>query len=58
MSQESKEATQEATKFFKRVSEESQHLQRIIPDKQLGEKLRKVSEASEQVVKHIEEHSK
>jgi hypothetical protein len=57
MSEESKKSAQEATKFFKEVSEKSEKFSQTIPDKQLGEKLRKVSESAEQVVKHITERS-
>ncbi len=54
MSEESKKSAQEATKFFKEVSKESEKFSKAIPDQELGEKLRKVSESASEVVKHIE----
>lgn len=57
MSEESKKSAQEAQKFYKKVSEESEKFSQVIPDKQLGEKLRKVSESASEVVKHITERS-
>lgn len=55
MSEESKKSAQEAQKFYKKVSEESERFSQAIPDKQLSEKLKKVSESSQEVVKHIEQ---
>ena len=55
MSQENKEQAEKAKEFFKKVSEESQKYQESIPDKGLGDKLKKVEESSKEVVKHIEE---
>ena len=57
MNSEVKRQVKEAQQFFKRVSEQSEKFSQVIPDKQLGEKLRKVSESSSEVVRHIEEKS-
>lgn len=55
MSEESKKSAQEAQKFYRKVSEESEKFSQAIPDRQLGEKLKKVSESATEVVKHITE---
>lgn len=56
MSEESKRLVKEAQQFYKEVNERSKEYQ-AIPDKKLGEKIKKVQETSEQVVKHIQERS-
>jgi len=55
MSAETKKAAQEAQKFFKTVEETSKKFQKSIPDAKLGEKLRKVEQSSQEIVKHIEQ---
>lgn len=57
MSADTKEQVKRAKQFFKEVSEKAERYQQIIPDKKLGEKLRKVSEGSKKVVQHIAERS-
>jgi vacuolar-type H+-ATPase subunit H len=57
MSEESKKTVKEASEFFKRVSENAEKYQKAIPDKHLGEKLKRVSEGASEVVKHITERS-
>jgi polyhydroxyalkanoate synthesis regulator phasin len=57
MSEGTKEQVKEAHKFFQEVSEKSKQYQKSIPDKGLSEKLRKVEQSSEEVVKHIDERS-
>lgn len=57
MSQQTKEDAQHIKKFFETIKEGAQqsgeHAQRF--DKDLSKKIRKVEEASQEVVKHIEE---
>lgn len=53
----SKEIVKQAEKFFKQMSKDAEYYKSAIPDKQLGEKLKKVSEHCTEVVKHIEERS-
>jgi hypothetical protein len=57
VSEETRKSAQEATKFFKEVSEKADKFQKAIPDRQLHEKLKKVSESATEVVKHITEKS-
>ena len=56
MSQKTKKTVEEAQKFFKHVQQESERYTTAIPDKSLGEKLRKVKEGAGVVVEHIEKH--
>lgn len=56
MSEESKKQIQEAQKFFKQVEEGAKTYQNV-PDKQLGEKIKKVGEGAGEVVKHIEKRT-
>jgi hypothetical protein len=51
------EEVKKAREFYRKVSEESQRFQQAIPDKQLGEKLRRAGDAGTEIVKHIEERS-
>ena len=55
MSEQSKKDVKDAKEFFKQVEEGAKRFQEIIPDKKLGEKLKKVEESSKEVVQHIEE---
>jgi hypothetical protein len=57
MSEETKKQSQEAQKFFQEVTKKSEEFQKTIPDKQLGEKLKKVQEGAGEVVKHITERN-
>jgi len=57
MSEETKKQSQEAQKFFKEVERKSEEFQKSIPDKGLGEKLRRVKEGAGEVVKHITERT-
>jgi sulfur transfer protein SufE len=57
MSATTKQQVEQAKKFFKQAGEQADAYQKVIPDKRLGEKLKKVSETSKEVVKHIEEHT-
>jgi len=51
------EEVKKAKEFFRRVSEESERFQTVIPDKQLGEKLKRASETGREIVRHIEERT-
>ena len=55
MSEQSKRQVEEVKKMFQDFTKKSQEMQNVIPDKQLSEKIKKVSETSHEVVKHIEE---
>jgi hypothetical protein len=57
MSEETKKSVQEAKEFFKKVQEGADKFQKTIPDKGLGEKLKRVKEGATEVVKHIEERT-
>jgi len=57
MSEKSKEKVQEAQKFFKEVEKKSEEYRQAIPDKGLGEKLKKVQEGAGEVIKHITERT-
>lgn len=56
MSEETKRTVKEAGEFFKKVQEGAERY-KSIPDKSLGDKIRKVSEGAEEVVKHIKERT-
>lgn len=56
MSEETKKVLKEATEFFKIVREGAEKYQSI-PDKGLGDKIKRVREGAGEVVKHIEERS-
>ena len=57
MSEETKKQSQEAQKFFKEVEKKSEEFQKSIPDKGLGEKLKRVQQDAGEVVKHITERT-
>jgi hypothetical protein len=57
MSEETKKQSETAKEFFKKVQEGAEQFQKSIPDKQLGEKLKKVGESAGEVVKHIEQRT-
>lgn len=58
MSEQSREKANEIKRYFKEVSQEAEHIQKTFPDKSLGDKLKKVQESSQEVVRHIEEKIK
>jgi len=58
MSEKTKKEAGDIKRYFKEVSEEADFLQKSFPDKQLGEKLKKVHEGASEIVKHIEEKQK
>jgi hypothetical protein len=58
MSEKTKKEAGDIKRYFKEVSEEAGFLQKNFPDKQLSEKLKKVQESSQEIVKHIEEKTK
>lgn len=57
MSELVKQETKYAKQYAEDVFKSAEHYQKVIPDKQLGEKLRKMGESAKEVVKHIEERS-
>lgn len=57
MSEETKKTVENAKEFFKQVKEGAERFQKTIPDKRLGEKLKKVQESSQEVIKHITDNS-
>ncbi len=57
MGEQTKRTVKEAKEFFKTVQEGAEEFSKAIPDKQLGEKLRRVKEEAGEVVKHIEERT-
>lgn len=56
MSEESKKTIKEAGEFFKKVQEGAEKY-KSVPDKQLGDKIKKVGEGASEVVKHITERT-
>jgi hypothetical protein len=56
MSEETKKTIKEAGEFFKKVQEGAEKY-KAVPDKQLGEKIKKVGEGAGEVVKHITERT-
>lgn len=56
MSEQTKKTVKEAQEFFKRVEQDSEKF-KSIPDKGLGDKIKKVQEGAGEVVKHITERS-
>lgn len=56
MSEETKKTIKEAGEFFKKVQEGAEKY-KSVPDKQLGEKIKKVGEGAGEVVKHITERT-
>lgn len=56
MSDESKKTIKEAGEFFKKVEEGAKKYQSV-PDKQLGDKIKKVGEGAGEIVKHITERT-
>jgi len=56
MSDETKKQVKEAGEFFKKVQEGAEKY-KSVPDKQLGEKIKKVGEGAGEVVKHITERT-
>ena len=56
MSEETKKTIKEAGEFFKKVQEGAEKY-KSVPDKQLGDKIRKVGEGAGEVVKHITERT-
>lgn len=56
MSEESKKTIKEAGEFFKKVQEGAEKY-KSVPDKQLGDKIKKVGEGAGEVVKHITERT-
>lgn len=57
MSEQTKKTVKEAKEFFKQVQDGAERYQKSIPDKKLGEKLRKVQESSQEVIKHITDNT-
>lgn len=56
MSEETKKTIKEAGEFFKKVQEGAEKY-KAVPDKQLGEKIKKVGEGAGEIVKHITERT-
>lgn len=56
MSEETKKTIKEAGEFFKKVQEGAEKY-KSVPDKQLGDKIKKVGEGAGEVVKHITERT-
>ena len=56
MSEETKKTVKEAGEFFKRVQQDAEKY-KSIPDKSLGEKIKKVQDGAGEVVKHIGERT-
>lgn len=56
MSEETKKTIKEAGEFFKKVQEGAEKY-KSVPDKQLGDKIKKVGEGASEVVKHITERT-
>ena len=56
MSDESKKTIKEAGEFFKKVEEGAKKYQSV-PDKQLGDKIKKIGEGAGEIVKHITERT-
>lgn len=56
MSEETKKTIKEAGEFFKKVQEGAEKY-KSVPDKQLGEKIKKVGEGAGEIVKHITERT-
>lgn len=56
MSNETKKTIKEAGEFFKKVQEGAEKYKGV-PDKQLGDKIKKVGEGAGEVVKHITERT-
>ena len=54
MSNETKKTVKEAGEFFKKVQQDAEKYTSI-PDKDLGNKIKKVQEGAGEVVKHIQE---
>lgn len=54
MSEETKKTVKEAGEFFKKVQQDAEKY-KAVPDKQLGEKIKKVQEGAGEVVRHIQE---
>lgn len=57
MSEGTKKTAEHIKKYFQEVVEKSEQASQSIPDKELSEKLKKVKQSSEEVVKHIEKKS-
>lgn len=57
MSEQTKKSSEQAKEFFKTVQEGADQFSKVIPDKQLGEKLRRVKEDAGEVIKHIEKRT-
>lgn len=56
MSEETKKTIKEAGDFFKKVQQDAEKY-KSVPDKQLGEKIKRVQEGAGEVVKHITERT-
>lgn len=56
MSEESKKIVKEAKDFFKQV-EQGAEKYKAIPDKKLGDKIKKVQESAGEIVKHISDNT-
>ena len=56
MSEETKKTIKEAGEFFKKVQDGAEKY-KSVPDKQLGDKIKKVGEGAGEVVKHITERT-
>jgi hypothetical protein len=56
MSEQNKKTIKEAGEFFKKVQEGAEKY-KSVPDKQLGEKIKKIGEGASEVVKHITERT-
>lgn len=57
MSEETKKNVQEVKKFLQDTSEKARRYQQSVPDKQLGERLRKVQQGAEEGAKYITERT-
>jgi hypothetical protein len=57
MSDESKKTVKRAQEFFETVQQVGEELVKVVPDKQLSEKMRRVTKEAGEVVKHIKERT-
>lgn len=55
MSEETKKFVESTKKYMEEIVKTSETIKKNIPDKQLGEKIKKVQESSQEVVKYLEE---
>jgi hypothetical protein len=55
MSEETKKHANDVKEFYKEIGRKSTEITKTIPDKKLSEKIQKVQESSQEVVKYLEE---